>query len=228
MRRLAIVLILSGCGGDDRPPSVTGEHPAGMNAPHTVLGVGSSAKTATIRSGVVRQIPSLMRPPMLGDAPTGSLKVSLDGIELPVRDGRFEIDRTGWFSITDGRTRVLANVTPDFGELTLPIVSTEAPGMPTPDHATVVLQLLNESGSAITGAIGEDKPGVIGPCYDKSSDVMNDKLPSTGTRGTIAYLQIDPRAGATFRVQVVVGARPVVAEVPIAGGTVTFMRAPID
>lgn len=227
-RATLVVLALVGCSSPDRAPTVTGEHPAGMQAPATVSGIGgSSAGTSgseVVRGGTIRVIPSLMRPPILGDPAPSNVTVSVNGVTIPVLDGRFAVDRAGWFAITDGAVRMLANVAPSLGELTLPLAAANARGVPRDGKATVVLQLVDARGNPIAGAVGRDEPGVIGPCYDKSSDEMNDKLPSTGTRGTIAYLQIDPLAGATFRTELVVNARPLVVQVPIVGGTVTFLQ----
>jgi hypothetical protein len=228
MRALFLAVgLLVGCGTDDRAPAASGEHPTGMHTPQVITGQGSLGPTSAVaRTGVVRFIPSLMRAPAMGDAVPSDVAVLKDGVAIPVRDGAFDPGGgAGWFTVVRGASRVLANVEPSFGELTLPLIADTAAGMPRGDRATVVLQLLDSAGAPILGVTGASKPGVIGPCYDKSSDTMDDRLPSTGTRGAIAYLSIDPRAGATFTTELTIGGRPIVAQVPVVGGTVTLLRA---
>ncbi len=235
MKRSMRVLLLSAtllaaCSADDRAPPASGEHPAGMTAPPVVLGQGAAAPAGgAARTGHVRLIPSLMRAPDMGEAAPDDTVLSFDGTIIPVRDGAFDPGgRAGWFTLTRGAVRVLARVEPTAGALTLPLLRDRAPGMPRGDRASVVLQVLDSAGSPILGVIGAPRPGVVGPCYDNNGDAMDDKLPSTGSRGSIAYLEVDPRAGATFTTELTLasgGGTPVVAAVPVVAGTVTLLRA---
>lgn len=229
MRRVLCLFapLLVSCGDDARAPAASGEHPSGMMAPPVVLGQGAAAPAGGVaRTGLVRLIPSLMRAPDMGEAAPDDTVVSFEGAAIPVHDGAFDPGgRDGFFTLTRGAVRVLARVEPSAGVLTLPLLADRAPGMPRGDRASVVLQVVDAEGAPVAGVVGAPKPGVIGPCYDNNGDAMDDKLPATGSRGSIAYLEIDPRAGGTFTTELTLGGNPVVAAVPIVAGTVTLLRA---
>jgi len=224
---LACTVVLGGCGSDDRAPGLSGEHPSGMSTPVSIVGQGST--TTSARIGFVREIPSLMRWPTLGDAPPADVIVTFGGMPLDVRDGRFNPGyRSGWFGVERAGVRVLANIEPLNGELTLPLLRATATGVPRADRAAVVFQLTDNLGEPMLGVTAASKPGVIGPCYDNSDDRVQDVPRTTNRRGAIAYLEIPMTKNGTFETELNILGRPMVAQVPIVAGTVTFLRTSIQ
>lgn len=199
MRGLAFVLALSACGSESRP-RMLGADDGHVHASATFQ--PAKARVHVRRLGSFTQLPRY-------------------GVEAP--DLAVTSDRD-WMQFVDQGVNIFARGVPDgTGDMYLPIFEPTTWGLPNHDRGTVVVQLVDADGNPIVGGYADDPASGSGPFYDDGENLIEHT--STGYHGTIVISDVPPSGDTSLNVHV--GADVFVVQVPIVGGTVTYVQTKV-